>query len=62
MWPKNSEVGAMAVIDIVETVKVCELTSSLTDWNLVRANVALAFVDRTRGVGSPPSFALLAFL
>lgn len=37
----------MAVTDAVETVKVCELTSSLTDWNLVRARVALAIVETT---------------
>lgn len=31
----------------LESVKVCELISVLTHWNLVRANVALAVVETT---------------
>lgn len=30
-----------------QSVKVCELISVLTHWNLVRANVALAVVETT---------------
>lgn len=44
----NSEVRVTAVTEAVETAKVCELISILTDCSLVKANdVALATVETT---------------
>lgn len=48
MWSNNSEVRVIAVTEAIETAKVCELFSVLTDCSLVKANdVALATVETT---------------
>lgn len=48
MQPNNSEVRVTALTEAAETVKVCELISTLPDCNLVRANdVAVATVETT---------------
>lgn len=47
MWFKNSGVRITAVTEAGGTVKVCELISVLTHWNLVIANVSLVIVETT---------------